>query len=440
MTSSRAHSDVSFLVCPDCGGALENDRHQGQRATFEHRWLRCSNNARHRFRVQRAVPNLLAPRMSTVIRRVLKDQNGHRAHDTAGATQWLSEALELDLRISSSQRRDRVLRRFLVQISALLEAAQDEDLLDADVKELCAIVSSIAMSAGYRRHVADPAVASLEAVNYEKYEDILLRRVISGCLSRGDEVVLIELGSGPGRLLHQYGSTISTNEQACVTYRRLGPLLYDPSSLPDREGLKLVLGVDFVHDMLQSAASWLRRDKLGDLVQRNVLSQVCATVRDLPVTFDHPEWHGTTRVACILFQTLGNQVGRSLQIDMLRAAKRMVGEHGIVFVSVFNAESFEEQGASYYNSIKGSVGASWHCGDRTFLSKRGVYSKWFYAHELRSLFEEAGMSDAEVLDERALRVFPEYGGYIDVARQEQYKRRALIGFHQPGRGIDLASE
>jgi hypothetical protein len=276
----------------------------------------------------------------------------------------------------------------------------------------------------------------MEAVNYEKYEDILLRNVMNGCLATGQQVALIELGSGPGRLLHQYGSTLSRDENACLLYRRLGPQLYLPATLPHGDGLRLVLGVDFAQDMLESAARWFKQDRLGDLVEKGTISQVRATVRDLPVDFT-PAWDDTTRVACILFQTLGNQIGRTLQLEMLRVARRLVGKKGVVFVSVFNAESFDEQGPSYYRSIKGSVGVPWAWGSRAFLSTRGVYSQWFYPDEIRSLFAEAGMEGAQILDERALRVFPEYESYIDTRSQERYKRRALVGVYATGVHIDV---
>lgn len=437
--SFRSQSSPSYLTCPECGSPLSYERPLPARSSLnERRILRCDQR-NHRFPEQLAVPHLLAPRYSRIVRRITKDPNGKHAHDMEAAADWLSRALELDLSAPGTPWSDRSLRRFLIKIARLLEAADEEGFTGTDVREVCSILSSEAMSQGYRQHVADPAVASMEAVNYEKYEDILLRRVISACLSDASAVALIELGSGPGRLLHQYGSAVSHRRNACVTYRRLGGQLYLPESLPGRERLRLVLGVDFAHDMLQSAARWLQRDRLTDLIQQGTIAQVCATVRDLPVAFEVPEWEDTTRVACILFQTLGNQIGRELQVEMLRVARRLVGARGVVLVSVFNAELFEEQGWSYYNSIAGSVGAPWYWGDRAFLSKRGVYSRWFEPSELRSLFSDAGMPGAKILDEHALRVFPEFDRYIPIESQEQYKRRALIGVYDCGISVDVAS-
>lgn len=342
--------------------------------------------------------------------------------------------MNIDLKLAT--RSDKVLQRLLTRLALLIEGSGSASYTNADIREVCSILSSEAMSGGYRRHVADPAVASLEAVNYEKYEDILLRNVMKGCLATSTEVALIELGSGPGRLLHQYGSAISQRSDACEVYRRLGPRLYRPESLPDGDRLRLVLGVDFASDMLQSAARWLKHDKLDDLVVKGTISQVRATVRDVPISFETEEWNDTTRVACVLFQTLGNQIGREAQLDVLRVARDLVGPRGVVFVSVFNASAFAGEGRSYYESIRGSVGASWYWGDRAFLSKRGVYSKWFFPEELRSLFRDADMEDAVILDDSTLQVVPTFGGYIDLQSQERYKRRALIGVYS--RGLDVS--
>ncbi len=108
---------------------------------------------------------------------------------------------------------------------------------------------------------------------------------------------------------------------------------------------------------------------------------------------------------------------------------------GVVFVSVFNGRSLEEQGRQYYESIEGSVGPVWAFDQRAFLSKFGVYSRWLFPVELQDLMAPAGMDDAAVLTEEMLKAFPDYDDYIDVARQDRYKRRALIGAYS--RGLDV---
>ena len=432
MMLSAQLSYENYLVCPVCREALQNGTSNGHGGKC--RAVACPKG--HKFPRVASVPNLLPPRYTSVLTALKKPGTRGSQVKIKVAKAWLSDALEIDLRSTRIASSEKPLRRFLIKLGTLVSQASELGLNELDLRELCTLLSSEAMSAGYRRYVADPAVASMEAVNYEKYEDILLRRVVADSIATGKDVALIELGSGPGRLLHQYGSVISTRDDACVTYRRLGPLLYSPESLPNRDKLTLLLGIDFADDMLRSADRWLRRDHLGDLVSSGRISQVCATVRDLPVSFDEATWGDTTRIACVLFQTLGNQIGHSLQLEMLKVARSLIGKRGVVFVSVFNAKSFEQQGERYYDSIRKSVGPPWHRSDREFLSKRGVYSKWFEARELRALFEEAGMAGASILSEDELTTMPDYESYIDSNSQAQCKQRALIGIYS--RGLKLS--
>jgi hypothetical protein len=426
----------SYLRCPDCGSAFSDEANRAWRTSRDEKMLRCLAHG-HRFGVRSAVADLLQPRYTEVLERLKSASKTAKPTDIKEATLWLSDALDMELRLPPTSQ-DRTLRRLLVMVSTLRHLVREMGLTEDDIREVYAILAAEAMAGGYREHVADPARASLEAVNYEKYEDILLRKVLTSALSQSQSVALIELGSGPGRLLHQYGSTLSTTPGACEYYRRLAPKLYQPDSLPLHERLKLLLGVDFSRDMLLSASKWLVQDSLGDLVESGRIAQMRATVRDVPLDFAGSEWRETSKVACILFQTLGNQLGHPLQVAMLRSARECIGDRGVVFVSVFNAESFSEQGQSYYESIEGSVGGMWGISDRAFLSNRGVYSRWLYPDELKTLFADAGMADAKVLDEHNLASFPEFSDYIDAASQERYKRRALVGVYARGISVDVA--
>ncbi len=341
------------------------------------------------------------------------------------AIEWLEQTLHLDAdTLFLGVGRSRPMQRLLTCLSEILLSSE---LDDVDMRELFSVLSSELMAAGYREHVADPAVASMEAVNYEKYEDIVLRCVINECLIDDRDVVLIELGSGVGRVLHQYGSCVSTQPNACVMYRRLGPDLYQPSSLNNPQQLSLLLGVDFSAYMLRKSVRWLQHDKLGDLVRDRRIVQVLGSVRSLSFDFDRVGLGEATKIVCILFQTLGNQIGRDLQLSMLRKAREIAGEDGIVIVSAFNGAAFDEQAQEYYESIRGSVGGAWEWGHDIFLSKKGVYSRWMSSTELLRLFEDAGMPKAAVLSNGELRLFPEYGRYLDDEGQTQYKRRAMIG-------------
>jgi hypothetical protein len=425
----------SYLRCPACGSSFQDTpellRGRGGACAY----IRCVEHG-HGFELANYVPDLLPPRYVDLLKSVGNDVPCKaKSSDIDIATDWLASELSLPLDASNVSNDNRTLRELLYRVATLVRMKGQSKCSDADIREVYSILTAEAMSEGYRQHIADPVVASEEAVNYEKYEDILLRRAMESCLANNDDVALIELGSGPGRVLHQYGSVVSNRPGACKKYRAMGAELYSPESLENRDRIRLILGIDFAHDMLQSAAQWFQQDLLDDLVRDGRISQVCAAVSEVPVNFDLPAWQGTSRVACILFQTLGQQIGREAQLEMLNAARRLIGERGIVFVSVFNAEAFEREGLAYYESVRGSVGEPWCRGDRSFISERGVYSKWFWPDELRSLFDEADMQEAVVLDTKELPTFSNYR-YIDAATQEKYKRRVLIGVF--ARGVDFS--
>jgi hypothetical protein len=425
----------SYLRCPDCGSPFSEASEGRWRLSSEQRTLRCIEHG-HRSGVADAVADLLNPKYAEVLE-LLEESPKAKPGAVEEATDWLRRTLQLSSGLTPVRQGDRVLQGLLSDVSGLLTSARDMRLSGEDVNEVYALLAGRAMARGYRKHVADPAGASMEAVNYEKYEDILLRNVVEQALSQSEALALIELGSGPGRILHQYGSTMSKTRHACEVYRRIGPLLYQPSHLKGHERLRLVLGVDFAREMLESASKWLAQNKLGDLVEGGRLAQVRATVRNVPIDFDGPDWSKTTRVACILFQTIGNQLSRNLQVEMLKSARRAIGDRGIVFVSAFNGESFAEQGRPYYESIEGSIGAIWALDERSVLTKRGVFSRWLFPEEFRKLLADADMADAQLLTEQRLATFPDFGGYIDIKSQERYKRRALIGVYARGVDFDL---
>lgn len=421
----------SYLRCPSCGSVFSNTLTASDSQGDLFQEIRCVEHG-HNFHLERYVPDLLAPHYVELLRALKNGKSSDVSADQiAAATHWLSRELGLPLDPSEVDVADIELRLLLKQVAKLVELKERSECSDADIREVYSILTAEAMSRGYRHHIADPAVASEEAVNYEKYEDILLRKAMESCLAVGNDVALIELGSGPGRVLQQYGSVISSQADACKWYRDTGPELYSPDSLDDHKRLRLILGIDFAHDMLQSAAYWFEQERLTDLVLEGRISQVRAAVAGLPINFDTPDWQNTTRLACILFQTLGQQISRTAQLEMLRAARALIGDQGIVFVSVFNAHAFEDEGLSYYESVEGSVGARWYLGERSFISKRGVYSKWFLPDELRSLFDEAGMEEALVLDAGTLPTFQGYR-YIDTETQEHYKQRVLVGVYSKG--------
>jgi len=174
---------------------------------------------------------------------------------------------------------------------------------------------------------------------------------------------------------------------------------------------------------------WLKGSKIFDLVsQKGQIIQILGSIRHCNLSFKGSRFEKTSKIACILFQTLGNQISRELQIDLLRKAWEFVSPNGVVFVSVFNSAAFETQGRPYYSSIKGSVGRAIYWKDNVFLSSRGVYSKWFTVKEVEKLFKEAGIENyPTVLNGNTLKSFPQYDRYIDSNIQKVVKERGIIG-------------
>lgn len=186
--------------------------------------------------------------------------------------------------------------------------------------------------------------------------------------------------------------------------------------------LKLLVGIDFEKRMIDKSVGWLKRSGLSHLMATYRVLQIRALVTELNIDLDS----GIKKVVTILFQTLGNQVGERLQIAMLKKAKEFASPNGIVFVSVFNKESFQDQAERYYASIKESVGKIAYCKDGVFLSDKGVFSVWFSENRLRRLFKAAGMENVTILADEDLPVFPDYDRYIAVHDQKKFKKRAIV--------------
>jgi hypothetical protein len=396
--------------------------------------LRCDANG-HEYSINGYIPDLLSETYRLAISDLTRGEPPKRlsAPRRAEARNWLEKHLGQPATARTSATSRRLERR----VAQILSVARRRDLDDADTRELYAIAAAHAMSAGYRRHVADQLYASLDAISYEKYEDILLRRVVQLCLDDND-VLFVELGSGVGRLLHQYASCISPRADACSPYRRAGADLYAPQSLSNAHRLRLLLGVDFEKRMLKRATGWFTESRVMDLVSdEGRMLQVLASARNLQTSFEDTQYGDATRIVCLLFQTLGNQVGTDLQVDLIRHAQRIAGPRGVVFVSVFNANAFGDQAPPYYSGIRRSVGQTVSVENSIFVSERGVYSRWMTGDELRGVFTQSGAKDYVVLDESELEVFPAYHSYIDTTAQSTYRRRALIGVISNGLNLDF---
>jgi hypothetical protein len=284
------------------------------------------------------------------------------------------------------------------------------------------------MSSYYRKSVADQMYGSIEAISYERYEDVILRLLMNDLL-RTDQVALIEIGGGVGRILHQYGSCISTREDAARRYRLNFPMMYAPSSLDNPDNLKLIIGLDFQERMLSVATRWLKEkeSRLYALVREGRIVQIRGSARYMPLSLGDPEYDNVYKVVCILFQTLGNQLCRELQIEMLKRAWQLSFPKGLLLVSVFSRKVFHEQAQPYYSSIRKSVGKGMYSENGVFLSSKGVYSRWFEEKELSELFVDAKIENFRIFNGHNLKDFPDFQGYVDLESQNVYKKRALMG-------------
>jgi len=406
-----------FLRCSVCKGRLRFKPHLLSHSQGE---LIC-NECGVRYEVKDYAPDMLPPKIRQISLGI--DKFNHSPHkfplnqeDYVSSGKWISNHLGID---------ERSIKwgglGFRHQLAFMLKQCSEIGLSLEEMKLVIGILASRNMSGKYKSYVADQLSASEEASGYEAYEDIMLRKEVDESIEKGDTAI-IEIGSGVGRLLHQYGTCISRILSPHGSkYRRLARLLYDYRS-DYEERLKLIFGIDFEWKMIRKASMWLRKSGLENLLKNQKIVQARGLATELYVDLDAR----LNKVVTILFSTLGNQLGESLQIKMLEKAKELASPNGIVFVSVFNRDAFDEQAESYYRSIEASVGKIAYCKNGVFLSDRGVFSVWFYDDRLRDLFKKAGMNNAEVLSGKDLQPYEEYKNYIGTEEQKEFKKRAII--------------
>jgi uncharacterized protein YbaR (Trm112 family) len=414
----------SFLRCPICGGKFRFST--ATRSTNQANAILHCDKCHSDYCIKNYIPSLLPLHFTEIVSRFGKLSNNAtmeiNSSDLANAHKWLSRILQLPLGEAPEN-------LTLLQVFArLLKLCSQFGMSFEDTCEIASMWASYAMSPYYRKSVADQMYGAIEAISYERYEDILLRLIMNDLL-KAKKVALIEIGSGVGRVLHQYGSCISIREDAAPRYRLNFPQLYAPNSLNRPDNLRLIIGLDFQQKMLRIATLWLREkeSRLFDLVKEGRIIQIKGSARYMPFSLNNPEYSNIYKVVCILFQTLGNQLTRELQVDMLKKAWQLVFPEGLLIVSVFNREVFDEQALPYYFGIKKSVGNKVYLKDGTFLSSKGVYSRWFQEEELKSLFVDANIKDFTILSGRGFKGFSDFQGYLNLESQNIYKRRALIG-------------
>lgn len=415
----------STLRCPECQGRLNFLGRMGPiQCPIKNMTIICTDCGAD-FCIDAYVPKLLPKRLSTAIKRRESYSRTKRMisrSELLNAQEWIVEQLSIPM--------GKLTGDWLTvcrEVAIMLRICAELNLGLKEMHELISILGSHLMAPGYKRYVADQMWASSEAVSYEKYEDIVLRMVVNGFIA-DNAVILVELGSGVGRLLHQYGSCVNHQIEAANPYRRHLPNLYGQDSIINGQNLKFILGIDFEWRMIQKANQWLRDQNLFGLVsEAGRIGQVLGSTLHPPLSFESTPYENTTKIVCILFQTLGNQTLRELQVDMLEKAWQLASPNGIVLVSVFNARVFEEQASVYYSGIRKSVGRAIHCEDGLYFSSKAVYSKWFAPSDLKRLFGDAGMKNFTIWDNGNLADFPRYDKYLNLESQRLYKRRAVIG-------------
>lgn len=300
------------------------------------------------------------------------------------------------------------------------------------------------MATGYRKYVVDPlkdAVSS--AVNYERYEDIYLRNIIEKNIaqSKNDNnagVVFIDVGTGPGRYLIQYGGKTEFNEQACEKYRKrldMGSFYTYDKNYADN--LKLMIGIDLSEGMLKSASAWIKENNLYELIYKDRIALIQGVIQHLDLCLNSTPYENSYKVVCCAFQTLGNQPSRDLQIKLLQKMKDLAKPHGTIFISVFNKSKFIKYFREYYQRITGSIGkiisTEIEHNQGTLRTDWGIFSHWLTKSELMDLFMDASkrnsyseLANVKIESGSELPLFDKYFEYLSKENQEEVRERAII--------------
>ena len=335
--------------------------------------------------------------------------------------------------------------RFLTRLSQKTRGVKGEGeyLSDEELYLIEQIKAMDKMASGYRKYVVDPfELAPSSAVSFERYEDLLLRDIIKKYINLSKKnkvgVVFIEVGCGPGRYLIQYGGKVEPNKLACRKFRAHPDVsrfyTYDKEYA---DNLTLIIGIDFSEEMLNSALQWIYENNLGELYFKDRIIMIRGIAQYLNLSFKSTPYEDSYKVVTCVFQTLGNQLSRHLQIKMLQKMKEFVEPHGTIFVSVFNKNAFMEYLPKYYKKIEPSIGpiiSSKENHEKGILkTKWGVYSRWFSEEELRDLFFEASktpfykeLSNVQIKSGDALPLFPDDTDYLSLEEQKSVRKRALI--------------
>jgi SAM-dependent methyltransferase len=288
------------------------------------------------------------------------------------------------------------------------------------------------MASGYRRYVADfCGSAPSSATGFEKYEDLMLRKIIDQYVKNNKKLVFIEVGSGPGRYLLRYGAKISTNKDSCKKYRDHADLQrfykYDKDY---EENLQLIIGIDFSESMIKNAQEWLKENDLQNLVYNDRILQIIADIQNLNLSFkDTPYEHSYKVVAC-LFQTIGNQLNHQLRVNLVKKMMELVKPYGTILISAFHKDVFSEFIPKYYQKIIPSIGKITFIDKEkgTLKTKKGVFSHWFSPEEIKNILRDANINKNKITIKTGndLPLFRKDVDYVSLGDQEDIRKRAIF--------------
>lgn len=413
--SIRNNNPYSFIHCPECNGELrykmENNVKTLICASCKAKYLILKKTNIIKMFPQKICP-IIKELYITDAKKIISYEEAKESGD------WLIKKLGIKKPEKVKWKKGAV---YLYNLAHILKICREQKLGERETRILVSLLGAKNMSPKYKETVADPLYASPHASYYELYEEFFLKQQIDALIEEEKDIVIIELGSGVGRVFVEYGlvSTKNISEKAQRYRSFLSPIFdYDPAYSIH---LKQMVGVDFSKEMLEEAYKWLENIKLAHLLQDNKIIQIQSIAQLLNMKFPK----NLFKVVTILFQTLGNQLGEELQIEMLKKAKEIASPNGMVFVSVFNKEVFEEQAKPYYEDIKKSVGQPIYFGEGIFLSNKGVFSVWFDKKQLKKLFKKAGINDVYIFHDDSLPIF-EGLRILPEEIQKKYRKRTII--------------
>jgi uncharacterized protein YbaR (Trm112 family) len=295
----------------------------------------------------------------------------------------------------------------------------------------------------YQVNVADPRSSVPGARFHERYEDLILDKIVDEYVKDRRKLIFVEMGSGTGRLLIRYGSRISNDKPwrrygICKPYRHEELKRYYVYDKDYAHNLQLIVGIEFQEAMVYLSVDLMRKMGLGHMLGRKIIPIVGAG-QYLNLKFDEvDEYKHSSKLVTCMFQTLGNQSSRELKIRLIQAMKNIAGIGGKVVISVFNKKRFWTWGfpVFYKQQVEPTVGDIDEDDQRVeemkkrgiLLTKKGVYSEWFYKEDLKKLLDAVGLRGKiyEGDDFRKNFDFTEHRDYLPKEFEEEVTSRAII--------------